>query len=148
MLSRRKFFGVLARALWVASAGRASGGRDPELRVDDLVAENCALLRRVTRQGYRADAAISVAGIPIFSRTGVGSAFLILGEGSHNERTISTLHLAGGSRPERTHGLEYFGSIKEAIVEQSSYLAEAAYFSFVTTRPEESFEDARRRILS
>ncbi|MGD1091009.1 MAG: hypothetical protein ABSB35_03340, partial [Bryobacteraceae bacterium] len=52
------------------------------------------------------------------------------------------------STPERVHGVNKAGYIEEVIVERGSTPVEAAYFGFITSSREESFEEARQRLVA
>jgi hypothetical protein len=97
------------------------------------------------RRAYRADATLSVLGVPVFSRQDVGSGFVILREASQDDRKVVSLQFAGKSRPDRAHGVNDCGSIEEVIIEHSSAPVEAAYFAFITGAPDDVLDDARQR---
>ena len=118
-----------------------------ELRIDRLRFENALPLRSCGSRAYRADVVVTVLGVPIFSRASVGSAFMALRECSLADVRTTSLQFTGGSRPERAHGVHYSGSLEEATVEQGSTLTEAANFGFVTASTEESYAEARQRVL-
>ena len=144
MLSRRKVFGILIRALGITPIAVAQA----ELRIDRLRFENALPLRTCGSRAYRADVVVSVLGVPIFSRANVGSAFMALRECSSADVRTTSLQFTGGSRPERAHGVRYSGSLEEATVEQGSALAEAANFGFITASPEEGYAEARQRVMA
>jgi hypothetical protein len=99
------------------------------------------------QRSYRADAVVSFLSVPVFSRQGVGTALAVLREVWQEERKSVEIRFAGGSRPERTHGIKFGGSIHETGVEHGAALVHAAYFGFITARPEESYEEARQSVM-
>jgi len=64
-----------------------------------------------------------------------------------HRKTVS-LHFAGGSIPERAHGIVYAGSMEESILEQDSSTVEASYFGFITASQDETLEQARRKVVA
>ena len=97
---------------------------------------------------YRADAVVTLLGMPVFARKGVGAAFAAIRAAAEGERRLIALRFAGGSHPERTHGLLYDGSLEEIIVEHASTPERGSYFGFVTSSKDESYEQAKKRILN
>jgi hypothetical protein len=144
MLSRREIFGVLFRALGSTPVAVARA----ELRIDRLRLENALPLRSCGSCSYRADVVVSVLGVRILSRANVGSAFMALRECSSADVRSTALQFTGESRPERAHGVRYTGSLEEATVEQGSTLTEAANFGFITASAEESYAEARQRVMA
>lgn len=93
---------------------------------------------------YRADATVTFLGIPIFSREGVGTATIRIDESTAaQDAKAIALWFAAGSAPERTRGLNRLGYIQEVVVERGPSLVESAYFGFITSSKEESFDQAK-----
>ena len=115
-----------------------------------LQSQDCLSFTLDRRRNYRADVTISLLGVPIFSRQGVGSAFASLREAFLDGRRIVSLQFAGGANPERTHGIQYFGSTEEVIQQNAAGAVEAGCFGFVTARHanQEGLEQARQRLLA
>jgi len=128
----------------MAGAGTARG----ELRIDRMRQENPLPVQACGSRAYRADVLVTVLGVPVFSRANVGNAFLWFRECSSGGLRATSLHFAGGSRPERAHGVHYSGSLEEAAVERGGTLMEAANFGFVTASQEESYAEARKRVAA
>jgi hypothetical protein len=148
MRSRRELFCQVLRALagFALAGARGDGASVPE--VDRLGATPSAWDSIRTRT-YRADVVVALLGVPIFSRRGVGSAAASVRESRVAGSRTTALSFAGGADPARTHGLNYAGSTEEIAVESASRLETAALFGFVTAaRSEESFEEARKRVLA
>jgi len=148
MLTRRelwKFCGVLGGLALVSKKLKATA---PRLNVDALIAASELALPSPVVRNYRVDAVVTLLGVAVFARKAVGSAFATIREAGEEEHRLIALRFAGGANPERTHGLLYDGSLEEVIVERGSTLERAAYFGFVTSSKDESFEQARKRILS
>jgi hypothetical protein len=101
-----------------------------------------AVLFGIPRRGlerYRVDATIVLFGVPVFKRTGVGSAWAQLEEGGGERR----LRFAAGSWPRKAHGLNRLGFVEERVNSAGS-----SYFGFMTASAEESFADAQRALAS
>ncbi len=126
-----------------SSASRLLGG-------DGRLNQGCPPFRTERNRTYRADVVVTFLGVPIFSRQAVGGAFAVLREAFQDHRRIITLQFAGGANPERTHGIHYFGSIEEVILESPGEPVQAQCFGFVTARSQnqEGFEQARQRLMS
>src|SRR5882757_8576677 len=84
----------------------------------------------VQKRRYRVDAAVSILGAGLITRQNVGTAFVLLHETNELDRRTIRLHFAGGSDPERAHGIVYAGSTEECVVERCSAPLEASYFGF------------------
>ena len=93
---------------------------------------------------YRVDAGILFLGMNIFSRSGVGSGSIKLDESAaaQDARTVA-LWFAAGSAPDRARGLNRLGYIHEVVVEKGTNVLESAYFGFMTSSTEESFDQAK-----
>lgn len=114
----------------------------------DRLREPSAGWSTVRRRAYRADAVVTLLGVPIFSKRAAGSAIGSIRECARGDQKILALAFAGGSDPKRTHGINYSGAAEEIAVEHRSELAEAASFGFVTaSQNDESFEQAKRRVI-
>ena len=94
-------------------------------------------IRRHGREQYRIDATVVLFGIPVFKRSGVGSAWAQLEEGGGERR----LRFAAGSWPRQAHGLNRLGFVEERVSSAGS-----SYFGFMTASAEESFADAQRAL--
>lgn len=134
-ISRRSLLQLLA-----AAGLRA----DPSPHTLDQLRETCATGSRQAR-GYRADAVITVLGVSLFSRAGVGAGFVTLQETASPDRRATLLQFGAGSIPARARGLNRLGFLEEAMVETPESF-QAAYFGFMTSSPEESFADARKAV--
>jgi hypothetical protein len=147
--SRRSFCRTLGRGL-VFGLGTpfANAWTGPELSIDRL--RECPDGRTTSAaRSYRAHVVVALMGVPIFSRQDAGYANALLRETVSDGRRTFALRFSGGSRPERTHGVDYCGSMDEIAVERGSALAEAASFGFVTTTSsDESYDQARHRVLN
>jgi hypothetical protein len=98
-----------------------------------------------TRVTYRADAVILLFGISIFSKSGVGSGFAFVED--HGAPGTRRYGFAGGSWPDRAHGLNRLGYIHEDIVEVNGAYDSARYFGFMTTAHDEEKMDEAREAL-
>ncbi len=147
-LTRR---GYLRRILGLGlTLGCALAQAGRYLRIDRLPEENDLPFHTILKRTYRADVVVAILGVPIFSRQEVGGAVAVLREASQSDRRLVSLQFAGGANPARTHGIHYFGSAEEVVVESRTEPLRAASFGFVTTRSsnQESFEQARQSLMA
>src|SRR5271154_5189201 len=75
---------------------------------------------RVWQQRYRANAVILFCGVQIFSKSDVGGGYAVVEEQRSGESTEVALQFAGGSWPEKAHGINRLGFIQETVVEKSN----------------------------
>ena len=100
---------------------------------------------RVWQQRYRANAVILFCGVPIFSKSGVGGGYAVVEELRSAATTSVALQFAGGSWPQKAHGVNRLGFIQENIAENSSgEPVEARYFGFMTSSAEKNFDQAKQ----
>ncbi len=137
--SRREWCETICRMLAISATAPATRGLAFEPR-SEFPGDG-------SRGVYRADALVTILGVPIFTARGVGRAVSSVREEVRgNQRTVA-LWFAGGSDTARTHGFRYTGSTEETNVHDGRELIQSTSFGFVTTsQSEESFEQARRRI--
>src|ERR1022692_3225520 len=106
MLTRRGFCGWILGTLGVAaSAKKMSGEAASTLKVDALLAQTPLGVAMPLVRHYRADAVVTLLGLPIFSRRYVGQGFAAVRETVEDQSREIGLHFGGGSNPARTHGL-------------------------------------------
>jgi hypothetical protein len=136
MLTRRELLALLASA--------PAGMRGEVSPLDKIAATWTPKSVGQKTAKYRADATVSLLGLNLFSRAGVGSATIRIDESAaaDNARTVA-LWFAAGSAPDRTRGLNRLGYIQEVVVERGQNLLESAYFGFITSSKEESFAQAK-----
>ena len=103
---------------------------------------------RTTVRRYRADAVILLLGIPIFKRAGVGGGQVSVEETGEGAQMRRTLFFAGGSDPQRAHGFNRLGWIREVALGPGPVPPEAGYFGVLTASPEESLEHARKSMAA
>jgi hypothetical protein len=97
---------------------------------------------------YRVDATILLFGLPIFTRAGVGKGHARRVVTLMSDRSVHELEFAAGSLPDRAHGLNRLGMIRETVAEADTGILEASYFGFMTASKEESLGEARRALAS
>lgn len=138
ILSRRALLVWLAGGLLGASSASGQLPAFPALLTG---------FRRTAAHGrrYRVKAVVSVAGIRIFSRDGVGAGYAAAELGEAPGGSCLALQFAAGSWPERAGGLNRFGILREALAERSGDHA-AAFAGFITSTKEESWQDAREAL--
>jgi len=100
---------------------------------------------RVWQQRYRANAAILFCGIQIFSKSDVGGGFAVVEELRSGEFSQIALQFAGGSWPEKAHGVNRLGFIQETVSEKANgEPVDARYFGFMTSSAEKNFDQAKQ----
>jgi len=145
--TRRDWF---HRILAAAFALRCPPPSKGAWRVEQLLEDATLPFEKIFQRAYRADAVVTVLGLPIFGRQAVGGAHAAVREASRDGNKFVALEFSGGANPERTHGLHYFGSTREVISETRFDPAQAATFGFVTARSSnsESVEQASQSLLA
>ena len=93
---------------------------------------------------YSVCAQVTLFGIPVFSRCGVGGAFAELSRPDEDEPLW--LKFVSGSSPERAHGLNRLGLILESVRESKNGPITSSYFGFITANNEESVSQGRRAL--
>ncbi|MCU1260251.1 MAG: hypothetical protein JWO80_3136 [Bryobacterales bacterium] len=138
-ISRRALLGLLC-----AVPGSLRGALPA---VDRLLENHQDQGKRSLRRRYRASASILFCGMTVFSRRDVGGGYAVAEESVEGDLTTIALQFAGGSWPEKAHGINRLGFIQEVVVEKSSGdPVDAAYFGFMTSSTEKSFEQAKKAL--
>lgn len=101
----------------------------------------------VFQRRYRMDATILLLGAPLFTRQAAGGAYVSVEESRLREGGATALQFAAGSSPARAHGLNRFGILREAVVEQERG-TELSFSGLMTRSREESFEQGRKALAS
>jgi hypothetical protein len=100
---------------------------------------------RVWQQRYRANAVILFCGVPIFSKSDVGGAYAVVEETRVGGSAQVALQFAGGSWPEKAHGVNRLGFIQETVAAKpNGELSGAHYFGFMTSSSEKNFDQAKK----
>lgn len=99
-----------------------------------------------SQRSYKASANVTVLGIPVFSRSGVGYGWATQREDPSTEKV--ELEFLGASIPERAHGLNRFGYIQESVEEKNHAPVRAIYFGVMTASREESIADAKAALAA
>ncbi len=89
---------------------------------------------------YDACAHVTVFGIPVFSRCGVGGGFASIAKDA--DQSV-VLQFVSGSSPDRAHGLNRMGLIQEVVREDGGGPTQSSYFGFMTSSGEESISQAK-----
>ena len=132
-LWRAFVFQFLPREIWADETGvRRLLGNHP-----------ASAVKRYLRS-YQATATILVLGIPILKRKDVGSGCASVETGASGGQRVTALQFAAGSNPERAHGLNRLGLMREAVVEQDARLVSTSFAGFMTSSPEKSLEQGRQ----
>jgi hypothetical protein len=131
MINRRELLALLAGACANAATVPAPGSY------------------RVWEQRYRANAVILFCGVQIFSKSGVGGGYAVVEEVRSGENAEIALQFAGGSWPDKAHGVNRLGFIQETVTEKSGGdPVDARYFGFMTSSAEKNFEQAKQSFAS
>lgn len=93
---------------------------------------------------YDACAHVTVFGLSVFSRCGVGGGFALVKSRPRDHTII--LQFVSGSSPERAHGLNRMGLIQEVVREEDAHPVESSYFGFITANNEESVAQAKKAL--
>jgi hypothetical protein len=100
---------------------------------------------RVWQQRYRANAVILFCGVQIFSKSGVGGGYAVVEEVRSGGNTQVALQFAGGSWPDKAHGVNRLGFIQENVTEKpNGEPVDARYFGFMTSSAEKSLDQAKQ----
>lgn len=95
---------------------------------------------------YRADATITLLGVPIYSRASVGGAYAMIQERAGAQGHQIAIQFAAGSLPDRARGLNRFGFIQEIVTERGLVAERAEYIGLMTTSPEKSLSQAEKSL--
>ena len=95
---------------------------------------------------YRVDATILLFSLSIFTRAGVGKGHARHVVTRSPDRSVHQLEFEAGSLPDRAHGLNRLGMIRETVAEADTGILEANYFGFMTASKEESLGEARKAL--
>lgn len=101
------------------------------------------LAQQPFQRKYKATAYVMVFGILIFSRADVGYGWAVEESRERQSNETVELEFLAGSIPERAHGLNRFGYIRESVEERNRTPIRAEYFGLMTASREESLKDAR-----
>jgi len=101
-----------------------------------------------SQRRYRADAQVTLLGLPLLHRTGVGGGNAVWRESAAEGGLLRFLEFTGFSLPERAAGLNRMGFIRELSRFTDKSPIESIYFGLMTSSPEESAEEARRALVS
>jgi hypothetical protein len=113
------------------------------LNWDTPLGEDASSQRR-----YRADAQVTLFGLPLLHRTGVGGGNAVWRESTAEGGLLRFLEFTGFSLPERAAGLNRMGFIRELSRFTGHSPIESIYFGLMTSSPEESAEEARRTLVA
>jgi hypothetical protein len=138
----RAFLGALLEGVFVR---RSSAAVLPEHNTAPR-----AFLRRFGRKQvferrYRADAAVIVCGVTIFTSRGVGGAHAAVETGYAGDTTAVALQFLAGSDPARCAGLNRFGILQEAVI-GSAADPEFAFAGLITDSKEEDLDGAKQAL--
>lgn len=137
---------ALLRSWAVSLLGKRSAASPGSAALDPIAFTLRGLVAGVRFQRrYRMDATILLLGAPLFTRERAGGAYASVEIGRGTGAPAIALQFAAGSFPSRAHGLNRFGILREAVVEQPGTV-EFSFAGLMTRAREESFEQARRAL--
>ena len=128
MMTRRFLLALLAEG----------GGR--------LFASAASALPQPSSRSYRVDATILLFSLSIFTRAGVGKGHARHVVTRTPGGSVHQLEFEAGSLPDRAHGLNRLGLIRETVAEAETGILEANYFGFMTASKEESLGEAKKAL--
>lgn len=91
---------------------------------------------------YRVHAAVTLFGVPVIGKDGVGAAGLLLEDAVSGSLCSSAVQFVSGSWPERIKGFNRFGMTQEIMHEENGAVLESGYLSFMTSSPEKNSDQA------
>jgi hypothetical protein len=148
-LTRRTLFGAFLGSILGALFEGAFVRRSSAAVLPESSAAPRAMLRGFSRKQvferrYRADAAVIVCGVAVFTRRNVGGAHAAIETGRAGETAAVALHFAAGSDPARCAGLNRFGILEEAVVNAAD--PQFAFAGLITDSKEEDLDQARKAL--
>lgn len=125
---------------WIAIARLKGAGRLSESHPVSVCQD--------VRSNYVARATVTLFGVAVFSRSGVGQGYARYRESLLGEGRSVDIEFGAGSFPEKAHAVNKMGFIRESVIETTGgERVECAYFGFMTTSHETTLDDARKSIL-
>ncbi|HEX5226767.1 MAG TPA: hypothetical protein VFW44_03620 [Bryobacteraceae bacterium] len=94
---------------------------------------------------YRMDATILLLGAPIFTREAAGGGYASVELSL--DRSATALQFAAGSFPDRAHGLNRFGVLREAVLRRGDSV-ELSFAGLMTRSREESIDQGRKALAA
>jgi hypothetical protein len=130
--------------LQALAAGRLalSHGRAAIFEVDGPAPRPAPAGGKAHFQRYRVQAAVSLFGVPVIWKDGVGAACLLVEEAASGAATA--IQFVSGSWPDRLKGFNRFGMTQEVVLEENGSVRESGYISFMTSSPEKNSDQAYR----
>ena len=116
----------------------------PEFEVEAMSRRYGSDASSIELAHYSVHATISLLGVTLISKQGVGGAVLQIEESKAGCAATTALQFCAGSWPERLRGFNRFGMTQEITREESGRLTESAYLSFMTSSPEKDMTQARQ----
>jgi hypothetical protein len=146
LTTRRRWF------RWVTAAGFKCAAGAATLEIGRLLpsrtnsaAPGPDLKGDVCDRSYVVRATVTLLGVTVFSRNGVGEGYARYEVSPAAEGRSVVIEFGAGSFPEHAHGINKMGFIRESVMETAfGSRAGCAYFGFMTTSQEASLVDAKR----
>lgn len=99
------------------------------------------------RRAYTATATVMLFSVPLVTRSGVGSGYTLIEQGTAADGAVISIQFGAGSYPETARGLNRLGLIHEVVLESPGGQArECAYYAFMTTSQETSLSQAQKSV--
>jgi hypothetical protein len=143
-MSRRGLFRLALPAFLLSRAVASSAAQACALDVDRIARGHATGVRRVYFRRYRVHTSVNLLSIPLFSRDDVGAACMMVEELVAETGSTTAIQFSGGSWPDRIKGYNRFGMTQEVVRREEGAVTESAYFSFLTSSPEKSADQAWR----
>jgi hypothetical protein len=97
---------------------------------------------------YAVHATVMLGSLPLYSKRNVGGAAVAFEQAKQNESALTALQFIAGSWPDRLHGFNRFGAIREIVREEGKAVTPSAYAGFIATSQEKGLADARKAFAS
>jgi hypothetical protein len=145
-LFARAFRALVAARIAIASglAGALDAGIPLPRGVSTNNSANGSASNNVHFQRYRVQAAVSLFGVPVIWKDGVGAASLLVEEIESGGAVTTAIQFVSGSWPERVKGFNRFGMTQEIVREENGAVRQSTYLSFMTSSPEKNSDQAWR----
>ena len=117
-------------------------GRAASFEKDGPSARSSSTAGKANFRRYRVHAAVTLFGVPVMGKDGVGGAGLLVEDAVSGSRCASAVQFVSGSWPERIKGFNRFGMTQEIMREEQGTILESGYLSFMTSSPEKNSDQA------
>jgi hypothetical protein len=146
-LPRRTFLRAVAWAPALAACFRSARGDPSAVRGGEIRTALEGFRRtEVFRRRYNVNATILMLGLPVFSRRDVGGGYASVELGSARGVQAVALQFAAGAWPQRAAGLNRFGVLKEALIQEPECAPASFFAGLISASGEATLEEARKAL--